>query len=112
MSLVEKQFEFALHVSSLINKAEQLGFMCSLGEAYRPPEMAKIYASTGKGILNSQHCKRLAIDLQLFDIHGNYLDEPQHYDMLGAYWKSLTPLNRYGGDFPRRDANHFEMQEK
>lgn len=112
MSLVDKQAQFAIHVALLILQARNLGFQVTFGEAYRPPETAQIYARDGRGIPNSLHTKRLAIDLNLF--HGGiYLTQTEDYQKLGEYWKNLHPENRWGGDFQSRaDANHFSREHE
>ena len=109
MELEELQFEFAQNVASLIQYIYGKGYRVTLGEAWRPPEMAQIYAKEGKGIVDSQHTKRLAIDINLFDKDGKYLSETKDYKWVGDYWKSLNGANRAGCDFPRGDGNHFEM---
>ncbi len=71
--------------------------------------MATLYAKQGKGIVNSLHRKRLAVDINLFK--GNkFLSETESYREIGEYWESLHPLNRWGGRF--QDGNHFEMKEE
>ncbi len=119
MTLSKKQQEFAWDVSHLIKKINAEGYACTFGEAYRTPEQAKLNAIKGIGIANSLHCKRLAVDLNLFK-DGVYLAGGEHYKQFGEYWCSLNPLNRYGGDWdkdgihgePREtDFNHFERQE-
>lgn len=110
MELEELQQEFAKNVANLIHYIYVKGYSVSLGEAWRPPEMAAIYAKEGKGIVDSQHTKRLAIDLNLFDSQGKYLSDTKDYKWVGDYWKSLNGANRWGGNFPRGDGNHMEMQ--
>jgi hypothetical protein len=106
----ERQQIFALNVSRLILYIFTGGYKCTLGEVYRPSEMAKIYAKQGKGIINSQHCVRLAIDLNLFSPSGEYEKKTEAYFQFGKYWESLHPDNRWGGHFG--DGNHFEMKER
>lgn len=107
----EKQAAFAKNVSSLIRYIFSSGFNCTLGEAFRSQEQADIYAKEGKGIEDSLHCKRLAIDLNLFDSAGTYLSETEDYEHFGDAWEKLHPANRWGGRFKRADGNHFEMQD-
>jgi hypothetical protein len=111
MQLWKQQAVFLLNVAKLIQYATTEGFYCTGGELHRTEEQAKIYADKGVGIKNSQHCKRLAIDLNLFTEQGLYLSDAKSYAFLGQYWKSLDPKNRWGGDFPNKDGNHFEMKE-
>jgi hypothetical protein len=112
MKLQEKQVIFSGNVGALLDYIIKMGFRCTLGEAYRTAEQATLYAQQGKGIKNSLHCKRLAIDLNLFDRAGTYLKSKESYQLFGDYWKSLHPKNRWGGDFEKLvDSNHFEMQD-
>lgn len=109
MSLATKQMIFTQNVAKLIEFICASNHTCTLGEAWRTPEQAAIYAKSGKGILKSLHCERLAIDLNLFK-DGEYLSFTKDYEPFGVYWESLNPANRWGGRFTRADGNHFEMQ--
>lgn len=112
MNLFEKQKMFALNVSALIKFINDFGMFCTFGEAERSKEQAEIYAKEGKGIADSLHCKRLAVDLNLFDKNGVYLTQKQDYEMAGEFWEKLHPFNRWGGRFTHLvDSNHFEMQD-
>src|ERR1017187_4152680 len=103
MKLWEKQSIFSQNVAKLIQYAASIRFDVTLGESWRSAEQAAIYAKEGKGIIDSLHCKRLAIDLNLFDENGIYLTNEAPYKMLGDYWVALHPLNRWGGIFKRVD---------
>lgn len=113
MSELQKQFLFARLTADLIVYAFQQGYQVTLGEAYRPPETAELYARQGKGISNSLHRRKLAIDLNLFK-DSQYLKDTASYKVLGDYWKSLSGLGYeccWGGDFkgPLTDGNHFSL---
>ena len=108
MSLSGRQAQFADMAADLIQEAVRLGFNVTLGEAYRTPEQAALYAQQGKGIVNSLHCKRLAIDLCLFR-DGQYLTQTEDYRDLGEWWEAQG--GRWGGRFTRPDGNHFELPE-
>lgn len=108
MQLGAKQRKFSLLVAKLITWAYENGYEVTLGEAYRTPEQAAINAQTGKGISNSLHRIRLAIDLNLFK-DGQYLARSEDHKPLGEYWKSLDPLCCWGGDFSRPDGNHYSL---
>lgn len=110
MTLSEKQQLFAQQVAQLIEHINLMGYQCTLGEAYRTPEQAAIYAKEGKGIKDSLHCKRLAVDLNLFK-NGVYLEDSKEYTNFGVFWERLDPKNRNGRNFPQGDANHFERME-
>lgn len=68
-------------------------------------------ARTGKGIVNSYHTKKLAIDLNLFK-DGKYLTSTESHRQFGEYWKTLDPECTWGGDFKNSDGNHFSYGEK
>jgi len=109
-ALQQKQETFAYNTALLILTIFQSGYKCTLGEAFRTHEQALVYSKTGVGIVNSKHCERLAIDLNLFDKNGKYVFEDcNEYEILGAYWMSLNPHNVWGGHWIHRsDPNHFE----
>lgn len=111
MSILPLQQEFAQSAAKLIQKAAELGYGVTLGEAWRTPEQAAWNAAHGSGIKESVHCERLAIDLCLFK-DGQYLvnDDVGAYRQLGEWWKSLGPNYCWGGDFhPLVDLDHFSI---
>lgn len=112
MNLSKQQQLFTKDVATLINFIFSQGYSCTLGEVYRTKEQAEIYAKQGKGIINSLHCQRLAIDLNLFDKDDNYLDKSEDYERFGCFWESLDSQNGWGGRFKRADGNHFERRQK
>jgi hypothetical protein len=109
------------------------GYEFTLGEAQRSAEQAAINAlslydrariralletkypvladaigcSVSRGIKNSNHRNRLAIDLNLYK-DDRYLDDAADYLRFGEFWKSLHPLARWGGDFG--DSDHFSFE--
>jgi hypothetical protein len=99
---------FARNVGKLLNYIFAHGYQCTFGEAYRTKEQALLDAKLCKGIKNSLHCHRLAIDINLFS-GGIYDSKSESYEQIGIYWESLNPKNRWGGRFKSRpDGNHFE----
>jgi hypothetical protein len=102
------QSQFAKNAALLILKMNEPPYSCTLGEAWRPPEMAAIYAKDGRGTKNSLHCKRLAIDLNLF-ADGQYMTSDAAHKPFGEWWESLSPFNRWGGRWG--DGNHYEQAE-
>lgn len=102
------QEEFSQSAARLIQKASQLGYGVTFGEAYRTPEQAAINAAKGSGISNSLHTDRLAIDLNLFK-DGVYITDSEGHELLGIWWKSLGPMYRWGGDFAKPDPNHYSI---
>lgn len=107
MKLSDHQWEFLKDLAQLIQYAESLGYKLTGAELYRTPEQAALNAKSGKGISDSLHTKRLAVDLNLF-INGEYRTDTASHAKLGQFWKSLNPINRWGGDFSRPDGNHYE----
>lgn len=106
MSLGQKQRLFARLVALLITEIYRRGYGVTLDWAYRPPECAEHLAAAGKGIRNSLHGQRLAIDLNLF--HGDaYLTDSEAHRPFGHYWESLHPLCVWGGRF--NDGGHYSM---
>ena len=111
MSLGEKQRRFTELVGRFILWCYDNGYELTFGECYRTPEQAALNAASGKGIANSLHTKRLAIDLNLF-VNGEYRTETEAYKQVGEYWKALDPEARWGGDFSRPDGNHFSLEHE
>ncbi len=108
MTLGQKQRQFARLVARLIDKAYELGFEVSLGDAFRDPRVhgamgvRKSYSHP-----NSAHKLRLAIDLNLFK-NGEYLEQSEDYRPLGEWWEQQHPFARWGGRFD--DGNHFSFE--
>lgn len=107
MKLSEAQQLFAQDVARLITQIYKQGYACTLGEAWRTKEQAEIYVKAGKGIIDSLHRKRLAIDINLFK-DGVYLTDSNEYLRFGSFWETLDAKNRWGGFFKKVDGNHFE----
>ena len=111
MNLHDKQWLFMKNVAKLIEFIDKYGYTATFGEAFRTNEQAEIYAKNGKGIKNSLHCKRLAVDINLFR-DGVYLSDTKDYKDMGEYWEKLDPLNVWGGRWNGRpDGNHFQMTD-
>ena len=108
MTLSERQQIFSRNVARLILYMADSNYGCTIGEAFRTPEQAEWNAAKGIGIKNSLHCKRLAIDINLFK-EGKYLTDEAPHRPFGEWWEGLDPMNRWGGRF--KDPNHYEMKE-
>ena len=98
-----RQAEFAKNVSKLIHYINVAGYDVTFGETFRTKEQAEIYAAKGIGIRDSNHCYRLAVDLNLFK-DGKYLTKEKYYRFAGAYWQTLNKHN----DWFSSDSCHFE----
>lgn len=107
-SLRQKQSRFALGVALLIQQADKLGYAVTIGEVERTRAQAQANAASGAGISNSLHLERLAIDLHLFK-DGRYITNDEGHGELGRWWKALHPDHRWGGDFVKRDFNHYSL---
>ena len=105
MTLGQKQRKFTRMVADLIIWAYDMGYEISLGEAWRPPETAELYAARGRGIANSLHTQKLAIDLNLFK-DGKYLTKTEDHRPLGEFWESIG--GTWGGHF--NDGNHYSLE--
>lgn len=111
MTLGQKQRLFVQLIGQLILWCYSQGYELTFGESVRDPRIAKLNEELGKGISNSLHLKRLAVDFNLF-IEGKYQTTTEAHQPLGTYWKSLHPLCRWGGDFSRPDGNHYSMEHE
>ncbi|EMD0829337.1 M15 family metallopeptidase [Morganella morganii] len=107
MTLSEKQSLFTVMIAQMILWANDHGYRLTFGEAYRTPEQAKLNEKSGKGISNSLHTQRLAVDFYLF-INGQYKTDTPSYLPLGEYWESIG--GTWGGRFSRPDGNHFSLE--
>jgi len=117
MSLNREQSLFMQQVAELIRKAPEFGLLVTGGELYRTAEQQAIYVRDGRSkTSSSQHLKRLAIDLNFFrqGTDGTLQlvysgDDIRH---LGAFWESLDPANRWGGNWTSfKDVPHFERRD-
>jgi hypothetical protein len=108
MTVGQKQELFMELLPKLLNRIHDSGFQVRGGELERGPAQAAANQMKGSGISNSLHLIRLAIDLHLFK-DGRYLVMSEHHRPFGAYWKTLHPLCKWGGDFSRPDGNHYSV---
>ena len=107
-TLGQKQKRFARMIPRLIDKAHELGFEVSLGDAYRDPRMfGEMGVKMGYGAANSCHKMRLAIDLNLHK-DGVYLICDKDHEPLGTWWESQGGV--WGGRFG--DGNHYSLSHQ
>lgn len=97
MSLRKKQSKFAHMIALLILYAEQLGYEVTFGDCYRDPRC-------DYGHPDSNHRKRLAVDLNLFK-DGEYLTSDEAHSELREFWKSIGGAGVINGD-----ANHYSLE--
>ena len=99
---------FVKNLGLLIVWAYTNGFALTLGRGHTTLQENVVEG----GIPVSLHPRGLAQDLNLF-IDGVYQRDSAAHKPLGEYWKSLHPLNRWGGDFkPKQDGNHYSMEHE
>ena len=107
-TLRQKQSRFARMVARLIDKATDLGFEVTLGDAYRDP---RVFGAPGtkQGYGNPRSCHklRLAIDLNLFK-DGVFLGTTEAHMLLGEWWESMG--GAWGGRFSTPDGNHYSFE--
>lgn len=105
--LREKQSKFALMVAQLINKAHEMGYEVTLGDAFRDPRVhGQMNTKKAYGARNSFHKIRLAIDINLFK-DGKYLHTYKDHEPLGIWWESIG--GTWGGHW--EDGNHYSLDE-
>lgn len=109
MSMVQEQAAFLLDTCKLIQFATDEGWTVTGGELARTPEQQAIYFKTGRSkTMDSIHLKRCAIDLMFFK-DGKIVWDKAQLAPVGAFWESLHPKNRWGGNFKSLlDVPHFE----
>lgn len=109
MSLVKEQAAFLKDVCQLIQKATELGFVVTAGEAARTIEQQQIYFKTGRSkTMASNHLRRLAMDFNFF-MDNKLIWDAKTLAPIGYFWEGLNPKNRWGGHFSNLvDIPHFE----
>lgn len=118
MSQIESQAAFLKDLRKLLDKAEELGYVTTQGEAARTIEQQTIYVQTKRSkTMDSEHLKRRAQDLNFFK--DGKLCSREDIKPLGDFWESLNPMNRWGGNWRGLvdagksnfiDAPHFERR--
>lgn len=108
-TLRQKQSRFARMVADLIIKAYDLNLAVTFGDAYRDPRLhGAIGVKQGYGHSKSCHKLRLAIDLNLFNKGGEFLQTTEDHRELGEFWESIG--GTWGGRF--NDANHYSLEHQ
>lgn len=107
-TLGQKQRRFARMVGRLIERAYEMGYEVTLGDAYRDP---RVHGDWGRKLsgsysaASSVHKLRLAIDLNLFR-DGKYLADTADHRPLGEWWESIG--GTWGGRW--NDGNHYSLE--
>lgn len=108
--LLTKQQFFSLKLSAFIIDCNAKGFGVTFGEAWRPPEMAELYAKKEKGIVDSLHCSRLACDLNFFDKGNNLIETPFELAKIWEGYSTPDMKCRAGLFFTKVDGDHFSIE--
>lgn len=104
--LVTRQDLFLQRACKVIEYARSLGYLITEGEAERTAEQAEIYAKQGKGILDSKHRARLAMDLNFYR-DGKLVADRVSLEPIGVYAEKIGL--HWGGRFKKLDdSRHFE----
>lgn len=110
MTLRSLQSEFACLIPRLVDKAFELGYEVTLGDAFRDTRVhGALGVKMGYGHPKSAHKNRLAIDLNLFR-DGEFLARTSDHKELGEWWEKQHPLARWGGRFGAPDGNHYSFE--
>ena len=108
MTLGQKQRNFTMMVSLLIQYAYEQGYELTLGDAYRDPRVhGAVGSKESYSSSQSLHKSRLAIDFNLFK-DGEYLTSTEDHKPLGEFWESIG--GTWGGRF--NDGNHYSMEHQ
>lgn len=107
-TLRQKQSIFAFLVARLLIFMNDNGYEFTLGEAWRSPEEALRLSKLKRGIKNSMHTKRLAVDINLFK-GNNFLSDTESHRIFGEWWERQHINCRWGGRYG--DGNHYEFLE-
>ncbi len=111
MSLGNTQREFSRDIVYLKLHMLAMGYEFTEGDAYRDPRVHGVWGKkTSYSSADSLHKLRLAVDINLF-LNGRYLTETKDHKEFGDYWKALHANNVWGGDFKRKDGNHYERNQ-
>ena len=109
MTLGEKQEQFTGMLAVFLHWCLSEGYKIRIGEVYRTPQQAAWNAENGKGIRNSLHTKKLAIDFAYVrDINNRPLRTKAQWLPLGEFWESLG--GSWGGRFKSNDYGHFSLE--
>lgn len=108
--LFAKQVRFMQMLPRLIDKAHELGFMVTEGDAFRDPRAFGELGTKGPyGHPSSAHKQKLAFDLNLFkEVAGKivYFSKTEDHRPLGEWWESQG--GTWGGRF--EDGNHYSLE--
>jgi len=109
-ALIDARVDFSKCISSLVQWANtQPGWKVAYGRDFDEKNESL------RHMKGSNHYVGLANDLALYitdPVRGwvdRYQESTEAYRALGAIWKDMHPLARWGGDFKKADGNHFSF---
>jgi len=109
MTLGQKQELFMRMLPRLIDKAHELGYEVRGGDLFRDPRVhGAMGEKKGYGNANSCHKLKLAIDLNLFNKGGEFMQSTEDHRELGEWWESQG--GTWGGRF--NDGNHYSLEHE
>ena len=109
-TLSQKQRRFARAIPRLIDKAHELGYEVTLGDAFRDPRVfGQVGEAKGYGAKGSCHKLRLAVDLNLYR-DNVYLTDTEAHRELGEWWEAQGLDHCWGGRFA--DGNHYSFEHQ
>lgn len=107
-TLGQKQRRFGRMVAALLNKALEMGYEYSFGDAFRDPRVHGDFGvKRGYSAAKSLHKLKLAIDLNLFK-DGKYLATTADHRPLGEWWEAQG--GTWGGRWG--DGNHYSLEHQ
>ena len=110
MKLGKKQELFMRLLPRLIDKAHELGFEIRGGDLFRDPRAHEKMGVKGPyGSTNSKHKLKCAIDLNIFK-DGKFIRTTKGHKELGEWWEEQHLLCQWGGNFGKKDGNHYEIR--
>lgn len=113
MRLGDRQRLFASLLPRLIDKAHELGFAVSVGDAFRDKRShGELGEKKAYGNAFSCHKIRLAIDLNLYRLESPtgkwiYCTKTEDHRELGEWWEQQHEFACWGGRF--NDGNHYSF---
>ena len=108
-TLGQKQRRFTKMLQVLLERAHDMGYELTVGDAFRDPRVFGIHGDKKAGSYSaaySNHKLRLAIDLNLFK-DGEYLTTDEAHAPLKDFWESIGGGKRIPGD-----SNHYSLEHE
>ena len=111
MTLGNTQREFSRHIVYLKMHMLAMGYEFTEGDSFRDSRVHGVWGKkTSYSHPESLHKVRLAVDINLFK-NKVYLTETSDHKDFGDYWCALHPNNVWGGDFEKKDGNHYQRNQ-